>query len=310
MREIEITSPPDLSFSEQRAADLHSLLNVLNILALQLGELEIDFPSGSEQLAVLGETIHRLAHAFREDDQLAPLIKALRDTEQAILEQLDALLKETDFPEHRAQLTAARENFASIYDVLKVRLDEFEERIDDPDLWIEIKADRLREQIEQVFSAIEKNAAGRYYIHFNLALKQEDDYYIDLRIESKFPDDRIHMPLRLKDVLRDLVANARKYTEPGGKVALAVYQSSKNIHCVIEDSGCGIPEDELERVAEFGYRASNVRKYRTMGGGFGLTKAVWLIHSWGGQFKICSGEGEGTRISLTIPNRKTVPVDG
>jgi signal transduction histidine kinase len=114
----------------------------------------------------------------------------------------------------------------------------------------------------------------------------------------------IWMPLRLKDVLRDLLANARKYTKPGGRVALALHQDEARILCVIEDSGYGIPEDELEKVAEFGYRASNVRDYPTMGGGFGLTKAVWLILSWGGRFHIASGLGEGTRIHIELPNKK------
>jgi len=111
------------------------------------------------------------------------------------------------------------------------------------------------------------------------------------------------MPMRLKDVLRDLLANARKYTQPGGKVALALHQNDSHIQCVVEDSGCGIPDDELERVADFGYRASNVRQYRTMGGGFGLTKAVWLVLHWGGRFFLQSAPGQGTRIRIVVPNQ-------
>jgi signal transduction histidine kinase len=303
MREIEIATPPELDLQQQRTTDLHSLVNVLNIITLQLGELGMDFPNYHPELSAMEDEVIDLARGFQTEDDLVPLVAQLRGIEARILEQLDAMLAEIDFAEHRSQITAAKENFISIYEILNVRLDEFVFRLEEPDVWIEIEADTLRQQMQDVFSAIEKNANGRYYIHFNLALKHSNDYYIDLRIENDNPDKKIRMPLRLKDVLRDLLANARKYTKPGGKVALALHQSEECIQCVIEDSGCGIPEDEIEKVTEFGYRATNVRQYRTMGGGFGLTKAVWLVLSWGGSFSIASGLDKGTLIRITIPNK-------
>lgn len=303
MRELEITTAPELDAQEQRTADLHSLVNVLNIISLQLAELDMDFPKFSEGLVSMENRIRDLANGFQVEEDLAPLVEQLRETEDLILQQLDHMLDAIDDEELQSDLLGAKENFVSIYEILNARLDEFAYRLDQPDVWVEIEAEALRGQMQDVFDAIEKNAKGRYYIHYNLALKNKQDYYIDLRIETSDSQGRIWMPLRLKDVLRDLLANARKYTKPGGKVALALHQSEDCIQCVIEDSGCGIPEGELERVIEFGYRASNVRKYRTMGGGFGLTKAAWLVLRWGGRFQIASAEGEGTRIQINLPNQ-------
>ncbi len=306
MREIEIINPPVLDKQKERTTDLHSLLNVLNIIALQIGELDMDFPPFSKGLAPIEQMIHNLADAFRTEDDLAPLVDQLRKTEATILEQLQKMIEDTDNEEAISQLQTAVENFESIYKILNVRLDEFVTRLEDPDLWISIKADTLSQQIYDVFSAIEKNANGRYHIRFNLALKDQEDYYIDLKVETIDPNGEMWMPMRLKDVLRDLLANSRKYTTPGGKVALAVHQDEERIQCLIEDSGCGIPEEELQQVSEFGYRATNVRQYRTMGGGFGLTKAVWLVLSWGGRFFIKSGLDEGSQIRLSIPNKPRV----
>lgn len=148
-----------------------------------------------------------------------------------------------------------------------------------------------------------KNAKGRYRIFFNLARKNIGDYYIDLKIDTVNPESALWIPLRMIDVVRDLTANARKYTAPGGKVAIAIYQSAEEIQVLVEDSGCGIPEAEIERVVEFGYRATNVRDRPTMGGGFGLTKAAWLANHWGGTLSIASALGEGTTVRLTVPNR-------
>ena len=87
--------------------------------------------------------------------------------------------------------------------------------------------------------------------------------------------DSLLMPAVFQDVMRDLIANARKYTAPGGHITAALYEDAEALRFVVEDSGRGIPEGELERVVRFGQRASNVGEVRTMGGGFGLTRPSW-----------------------------------
>lgn len=303
MREIEITSPPDLDPQKQRATDLHSLVNVLNVITLQLGGLIMVFPQYSTKLSAIESEIHDIAQGLQTNDEPEPLIEQLRNTETRIIALLDTMLATNDIPKHHSELTSSRENFVSIYKILNTRLDEYVFRLEEPDVWVDIDNETLRQQMQDVFIAIEKNANGRYYVQFNLALKNRQDYYIDLKIETDNPHKKLWIPLRLKDVLRDLLANSRKYTNPGGKVALAVHQNAEKIQCVIEDNGLGIPENEIGKVVEFGYRATNVRQLRTMGGGFGLTKAVWLVLSWGGQFFIASGENQGTTIKIVLPNK-------
>jgi len=61
---------------------------------------------------------------------------------------------------------------------------------------------------------------------------------------------------------------------------------------------------EIEKVTEFGYRGSNVRRRPTQGGGFGLTKAAWLVTTWGGSLTIRSEVDAGTMIRLSVPNRE------
>ncbi|XFA71814.1 ATP-binding protein [Thermosynechococcaceae cyanobacterium Okahandja] len=69
----------------------------------------------------------------------------------------------------------------------------------------------------------------------------------------------------------------------------------------LHDTGCGIPSSELTKVVGFGQRGSNVQHRRTMGGGFGLTKAFLVTKRFGGRMWIRSQEGVGTRITLQIP---------
>jgi signal transduction histidine kinase len=115
----------------------------------------------------------------------------------------------------------------------------------------------------------------------------------------------------LKDVIRDLIANARKYTQAGGRINIGISQKEDAFKFVVEDNGYGIPSNELQSIVEFGYRGSNVESsIRTMGGGFGLTKALYVTQKYLGKFWIDSELDKGTKITLEIPVRKVAKSAG
>lgn len=62
---------------------------------------------------------------------------------------------------------------------------------------------------------------------------------------------------RLKQVFINILDNALKYTEPGGKVEVSAEYSDGYIKIAFSDNGCGIPETELDKVKERFYKASN-----------------------------------------------------
>jgi len=301
MKEVIFDQSPALDSKEKRIADLHSLFNILNVLLGELSLLEILLDR--DQAVKLEDEIASIAQEMRESDHVEHALSRVRESEEAVVGAVRALAEEFTDALVLQDVRESLSNIESVYRIVHKRLDELEARSGNPDVWISICSREFERQFREVFYAIEKNSKGRYRIFFNLARKDTGDYYIDLKIESALEAEKLWIPMRLIDVLRDLTANARKYTVPGGKVALAIYQSAKEIQVLVEDSGCGIPEDEIERVVEFGYRATNVRDRPTMGGGFGLTKAAWLINHWGGTLSIVSAAGEGTTVRLSVPNR-------
>lgn len=304
MREIVFTKPPYMNASEQRIADMHSVLNILNVL---LGELSMIHPTEPQLLKDaerLKEQLDVTVREIKEGEPITKIIARIRAFESVVIAFCSQVLEGARLKLEREALKESLGNLESIFAVSRKRLDEFEERAEDPDLWVHVEPNALREEFEIFFGAIARNSKGRYQIYFNLARQERGGYYFDLRVEARRADHFLWIPLRLIDVLRDLAGNARKYTSPGGRVALALYQDEDHIHAAIEDSGCGIPEDEIEKVAQFGYRASNVRQRPTFGGGFGLTKAVWLVTSWGGSLRLESEADRGTIVRISIPNLK------
>ena len=191
-------------------------------------------------------------------------------------------------------------NLQSVFAILDTRIRELLERVHSPGKWADHDIEQLTANFTNVLAAIEKNAKGRYRIVRNIAEQEQRDYMVNFVIES-VDGNSIHMPSVLQDVMRDLIANARKYTEPGGEITAGLVDNGKELRFVVEDSGRGIPADEIQQVVEFGRRGSNVADKATMGGGFGLTKAYLMTRRFGGRMWIDSDPGAGTRITIGIP---------
>jgi len=97
----------------------------------------------------------------------------------------------------------------------------------------------------------------------------------------------------------NLLTNAIKYTDKGGKVTLKVASKNNLMHCEITDNGCGIPKGDQSKIFGKLYRASNVKNIN--GNGFGLFVAKGAIESQGGKIWFESTEGKGTTFFVDLP---------
>jgi signal transduction histidine kinase len=300
MTEVEIVELPTLKPGEQSLLEMHSLLNIFNVLRGELALIGLQIANNDglllHSLALCDQLIAGLA------DRTASLAAADETDRHATMIASEIELVLADRPAARAnpEIVESLANLASVFSILRVRASELLARAQLQDRWMEFSVSALQRDFQDVFTAIERNSHGRFRIIYNAAVQQMADYYVDFKIES-IAGDRIWLPPSLKDVMRDLVANARKYTPPGGRITFAVYESESELRFMVEDSGRGIPPDEITTVVQFGRRASNVGDVRTMGGGFGLTKAVLVTKQFGGRFWIASEVGAGTRIRILVP---------
>lgn len=299
-QEIEITDIPSLSPGETSLLNLHSILNVLNVLHGELVVLGLTLANDPDLLRPGLALCERIqadlvdpAASLRHATSLPTTIAAI---EQIIARELDRR------PERKrdAEVVDSLANIRSVFQVFTVRAQEILARAQAPDRWVELPIDELRADFRAVFSAIEKNSHGRYHIIYNLAQQESTDYYVDFVIESE-NQRTITLPAVFKDVMRDLMANARKYTAPGGTISAGLYETADRLKFTVQDTGRGIPPGELQTVVHYGKRGSNVGEVRTMGGGFGLTKAFLVAKQFGGRFWIRSELGVGTRIRIEIP---------
>ncbi len=103
----------------------------------------------------------------------------------------------------------------------------------------------------------------------------------------------------LDRILKNLVANAMKYSPAGSNVHVAARATDHAVEFSVRDAGRGIPAEALPRVFEPYYRAPGVGSAR--GAGLGLAVVKSLIDAHGGTVRLESAPGEGTRVTFVLP---------
>jgi two-component system phosphate regulon sensor histidine kinase PhoR len=105
----------------------------------------------------------------------------------------------------------------------------------------------------------------------------------------------------LRRVMDNLLGNAIKFTPEGGTIIVRTWQEGKQIVLEVEDTGIGIPADQLERIFERFYQVdgSARRKYGGVGLGLALVKEIVDLHR--GQVIVTSQVGVGSTFTITLP---------
>ncbi|MFQ2646666.1 ATP-binding protein [Aeromonas caviae] len=109
-------------------------------------------------------------------------------------------------------------------------------------------------------------------------------------------------PLRLRQILFNLIGNAIKFTEQGRVAITATLTGGEQppvLHLTITDTGAGIPADKLPRLFTPFYRAHGQGQFP--GSGLGLNIARILCQMMGGEIAVHSQVGEGTRLEIRLP---------
>lgn len=102
-------------------------------------------------------------------------------------------------------------------------------------------------------------------------------------------------------VFSNLLNNAVKFTPPGGSISIKASDEGSFVKVSIEDTGSGIPEEDLPKVFERFYRVEKTRSRDFGGTGLGLSIARKVIESHGGSIWIESKLGSGTAVYFVLP---------
>lgn len=129
-----------------------------------------------------------------------------------------------------------------------------------------------------------------------------------IRWRTECPDEDVTMTTSaelLRMILRNLLDNAVRFTEPGGDVCLSVKADKSDVVFRVTDTGCGIPLPEQDRVFERFYQVEQARSGTERGTGLGLSIVRHAAIAIGARIELKSTPGTGTQVTLRIPCRLT-----
>lgn len=131
-------------------------------------------------------------------------------------------------------------------------------------------------------------------------LAKQQDITLEGQVESDV--DPVLMDTQaIGRVLNNLISNALRHTQPGGRVSIWVRRSGSSVEVTVSDTGEGIRAEDIPQIFERFYRGEKSRNRGTGGAGLGLAIARGIIRAHGGDLNVESEVGKGTHFTFHIP---------
>jgi len=261
------------TFASQSALAIHNA-RLFQELALKTHELEIASRHKSEFLASMSHELRTPLNAVIGFSEvlLDRLFGELNDKQVEYLEDI------RDSGRHLLEL------LNEILDLSKVEAGRME---------LELGDASLREALEHGVAMVRERASRQ-----GLSL----DVVVDPDVDVVVAD-----PLRLKQVILNLLTNAVKFTPSGGRVEARARRVGGEVQVSVEDSGIGIAEDQLERIFESFQQGPRSVSGAAEGTGLGLTLSKRIVELHGGRLWVESRLGHGSTFTFAIPGAISTP---
>jgi heavy metal sensor kinase len=131
------------------------------------------------------------------------------------------------------------------------------------------------------------------------ALAEDKEVTLEAAIE---PDVQVNGDsLRLSQLLLNLLDNAIKHSSPGQTVRMTLETNGAGPTLKVEDSGCGIAEQDLPHVFDRFFRTDRSRSRQVPGSGLGLSICKWIVDAHGGSIEVASHLGAGSIFTVHLP---------
>jgi len=115
---------------------------------------------------------------------------------------------------------------------------------------------------------------------------------------------------RIQQVIINIITNAIKYNKPHGAITITGGTEGEKVFLRVEDTGIGVPKEDLKRLFERFYRVDKARSRESGGTGLGLAIAKQIVESHGGTIGFDSEYGKGSVVTLYLPRMKDEAAHG
>lgn len=144
-----------------------------------------------------------------------------------------------------------------------------------------------------------KDIQSTIEIFYAKSLEKEIDFTVYL--SPQLPERITQDILRIKQVISNLLSNAMKFTDYGGKIVIDVYNDKENLYITVEDNGIGMTKEQQDKIFSPFQQASNDTELRYGGTGLGLAVVKKIVNKMGGDIVVESELERGTKFKISLP---------
>jgi PAS domain S-box-containing protein len=221
---------------------------------------------------------------------LANMSHELRTPMAGVLGMIDLVLANGVTPQQKEYLETARDSADSLLLLLNEILDL--SKIEAKRLELAPAAFSIRQSVDSAVRLFAVRA-------------QEKGLALTSTVAEDVPDMLVGDPLRIRQIVLNLVGNAIKFTDAGSVAVRVIVQARTGstilLRVEVTDTGIGIPADKHQLVFDRFRQADGSMSRRHMGSGLGLTISAHLVHLMGGGIGLRSEEGQGSTFFFTVP---------
>lgn len=271
---------------------IKKILAPLKKLQKKLGEVDIDKPESFENLIILDNTsseIVELSHTFdkmlkkiyadykRQKDFSSNVAHELRTPIAVMKSQLDVFRQKTDDEDARKMLRVLDSNVSKLNGLVDAILSlRKKSKLKFVDVNLDILVDEIILDLED---KAEENGIDLIVKDTNISLVTDDGL--------------------LQRLVFNIVENAIKYNNPGGKVEISAKQVKDMVQIIVADTGVGISQADKERIFELFYQIDSSRGQEGFGIGLSLSKTI--ANMLGATIEITDNMPKGSIFTVNIP---------
>lgn len=266
------------------------------------GDLKTRVPvQGRDEVAALAQTFNKMAEQLEASDAKqrelenlrADLIAWVGHDLQTPLASIRAILEAladgvVDEPETvKRYLNTAQRDVRS----LSALIDDLFQmaQLNAGGFQLELEDSSLADLVSDTLESFAELAARQ-----NLTLSGSVDPSLDpVRMDTR----------RIGRVLNNLIGNAIRHTPAHGEVKVTAWRTHSGVEVSVEDTGEGIRVDDLPHIFDGFYRGEKSRSRATGGAGLGLAISRGIVRAHGGEIKVESEIGKGSRFTFRLPNQ-------
>ena len=264
----------------QRTIELMETFASQSALAIQNARLFQELARKSEELEVASR--HKSEFLASMSHELRTPLNAVIGFSDVLLDRLFGDLN----PKQEEYIEDIRESGRHLLELLNDILDL--SKVEAGKMQLELATTSLREALEHGVAMVSEHATRE---SLSLHLAVADD--VDVVVAD---------PLRLKQVILNLLTNAVKFTPSGGRVEARAERVGDEIRVSVEDSGIGIAQSDYERIFEAFQQGRRDVSASAEGTGLGLTLSKRIVELHGGRLWVDSRVGHGSKFTFSIPD--------